>query len=230
MVAEIKFVKPGRHNGAATTQGGRRSAGCFEVRGSVKSESDAWRPKEVQPEPARPRVKHPPLHLLRFSFSFFGGVKRDPTTSPLYIDCRRPPCKMEELRDRSRVGEARRRVGGGGAQDSRFHNRLFLPFLLVVIVHDLHGEKKKMGIQLSGESVSALSHSLCVHLSREETQCDFCGVYRLRFFVHTWLAEEIFITCLCHKRVCIFNFASIITVYNAREQSRKNSGEAVIFD
>lgn len=71
MVAEIKFVKQGRHNGAATTRGGgRRSAGCFGVRGSVKSESDARRLKEARTEPARLRAKHPALHLLGF-FSFF---------------------------------------------------------------------------------------------------------------------------------------------------------------
>lgn len=43
MVAEIKFVKQGRLNGAATTQGGR------QVRGNVKSESGVWRLKKLRP-------------------------------------------------------------------------------------------------------------------------------------------------------------------------------------
>lgn len=81
MVAEIKFVKQGRHNGAATTQGGRRSTGCVGVQGSVKSESDVWRLKELQHEPARLRVKHPPLHMLPFfsPFPFSDGERRRAT-------------------------------------------------------------------------------------------------------------------------------------------------------
>lgn len=90
--------------------------------------------------------------------AFFLPFLQRRATWPLHNHSRRPALKWKGLEAEAESGR----------QYGRLHNAPFLLFLLLVIVYNLNGEKKKEGMRLLEELVSALGQcytaAVAIHL------------------------------------------------------------------